>query len=107
MTSKNLREKNYLDEMSSRSAKLAIRYRLKMNNLAYHFKNNKTDLCCPLCSKDRDDMNHLAVCESYRHMDNRLNLRDLYSSETDDVCRATEAIRERMEYRETQLLTKQ
>ena len=100
-------KKNYLDEMSSQSAKLAIRYRLKMNNLAYHFKNNKTDLCCPLCSKDRDDMNHLSVCESYRHMDNRLTLRDLYSSETDDVCRATEAIRERMEYRETQLLTKQ
>ena len=99
-------KKNYLDEMSSQSAKLAIRYRLKMNNLDYHFKNNKTDLCCPLCSKDRDDMNHLAVCESYRHMDNRLKLRDLYSSETDDVCRATEAIRERMEYRETQLLTK-
>ena len=52
-------------------------------------------------------MNHLAVCESYRHMDSRLKLRDLYGSETDDICRATEAIRERMEYRETQLLTKQ
>ena len=67
-------KKNYLDEMSSQSAKLAIRYRLNMNNLAYHFKKNKTDLCCPLCGKDRDDMNHLAVCESYRHMDSRLKL---------------------------------
>ena len=63
--------------MSSQSAKLAIRYRLKMNNLAYYFKNNKTYLCCPLCGKDRDDMNHLAVWESYRHMDSRLKLRDL------------------------------
>ena len=93
--------------MRSQSAKLAIRYRLKMNNLGYHYKNNNTDLCCPLCSKERDDMNHLVACESYGHIDGRLKLSDLYSNETDDTCRATEAVRERMEYRETQLLTKQ
>ena len=100
-------KKSYLDEMRSQSAKLAIRYRLKMNNIGYHYKNNKTDLCCPLCSKERDDMNHLAACESYGYIDGRLKLSDLYSNETTDICRATEAVRERMEYRETQLLTKQ
>ena len=52
-------------------------------------------------------MNHLVACESYGHLDGRLKLSDLYSNETDDTCRATEAVRERMEYRETQLLTKQ
>ena len=75
-----------------------------MNNLGYHYKNNKTD---PLCSKDRDDMNHLAACESYGHINGILKLSDLYSNGTDDICRATETIIERMEYRETQLLTKQ
>ena len=39
--------KNYLDEMRSQSAKLAIRYRLKMNDLGYHYKNSKNYLCCP------------------------------------------------------------
>ena len=84
-----------------------INTNLKMKNLGYRYKNNKTDLCCPLCSKDRDDMNHLAACESYGHINSRLRLSDLYSNGTDDICRATEAIRERMEYRETQLLAKQ
>ena len=100
-------KKSYLDEMGSQSAKLAIRYRLKMNNLGCHYKNNKTDLCCPLCSKERDDMSHMTTCEEYRHISSRLKISDLYSDETDSVGRATEAIRERMEHRETQLLTKQ
>ena len=100
-------EKSYLDEMRSQSAKLAIRYRLKMNNLRCHYKNNKTDLCCPLCSKERDDMSHMTTCEEYRHISSRLKISDLYSDETDSISRATEAIRERMEHRETQLLTKQ
>ena len=100
-------KKNYLDEMKSQSAKLAIKYRLKMNNLAYHYKNNKTDMCCPLCKEGKDDMNHLTTCESYRHINSRLKISDLYSDETDSISRATEAVRERMEHRETQLLTKQ
>ena len=100
-------KKSYLDEMRSQSAKLAIRYRLKMNNLGYHYKNNKTDLCCPLCSEERDDMSHMTTCGEYRHISSRLKISDLYSDETDSISRATEAIRERMEHRETQLLTKQ
>ena len=100
-------KKNYLEEMKSQSAKLAIKYRLKMNNLAYHYKNNKADMCCPLCKEDRDDMSHLTTCEAYRHINSRLKISDLYSDETDSISRATEAIRERMEHRETQLLTKQ
>ena len=99
-------KKNYLEEMKSQSAKLAIKYRLKMNNLAYHYKNNKTDMCCPLC-KDRDGMNHLTTCESYRHINSGLKISDIYSDETDSISRATEEIREGMEHRETRLLTKQ
>ena len=43
--------------MNTQSAVIAIKYKLKMNKLAFHYKN-KTDMCCPLCRKDRDDMNH-------------------------------------------------
>ena len=52
-------------------------------------------------------MNHLVACESYGHINSRLKLSDLYDNETDDIYRATETIREGMEYRATQLLTKQ
>ena len=56
-----------------------------MSNLAHHYKNNKTDLCCPLCKKDRDYMNHLTTRESYRHINSRLKISDLYSDEADDI----------------------
>ena len=52
-------------------------------------------------------MSHMTTCEEYRHISSRLKISDLYSDETDSISRATEAIRERMEHRETQLLTKQ
>ena len=51
-----------------------------------------------MCRKDKDNMHHLTFCDSYRHINSRLRINDLYSDATDDICRATKAIRERTEH---------
>ena len=80
-------------------ARLAIKYRLNMTRLATNYKAANTNMCCPLCKREEDNYEHMTRCSEYGQMDNILKLSDLYSEDVQEVRRATEAIKERMDYR--------
>ena len=92
-------KKEYIDSMESKMARLAFKYRLNMSRLATNYKAANTNMCCPLCKREEDNYEHMAKCSEYRQMDRILRVSDLYSEDVREVRRATEAIKERMDYR--------
>ena len=92
-------KKEYIDSMESKMARLAIKYRLNMSRLATNYKAANTNMCCPLCKREEDNYEHMAKCSEYRQMDKILEVSDLYSEDVREVRSATEAIKERMDYR--------
>ena len=80
-------------------ARLAIKYRLNMTQLATNYKAANTNMRCPLCKREEDNYDHMTKCSEYGQMDKILKVSDLYSEDVREVKRATEAIKERMDYR--------
>ena len=85
-------KKEYIDSLESRMARLAIKYRLNMTQLATNYKVASTNMCCPLCKRGEDNYEHMTKCSEYGQMDKILKLSDLYSEDVQEVKRATEAI---------------
>ena len=98
--------KGYLTELKSEDARVAIKSRLMMLNLATNYKNGRANLDCPLCEEDEDTLGHMTRCKKYSHLDSSFYTDDLFSSETVNILKATIAIKDRMQIR-AQLLTNQ
>ena len=98
--------KEYLTELKSEDARVAIKSRLMMLNLATNYKNGKANLDCPLCEEEEDTLSHMTYCRKYSHLDSSFYTDDLFSSETVNILKATIAIKDRMQIR-AQLLNNQ
>ena len=57
-------KKDYIDELPSRIASLALRYRLKMLGLNAYYRGSDGDVACPLCGYVREDYGHFAECSA-------------------------------------------
>ena len=98
--------KEYLTELKSEDARVAIKSRLMMLILTTNYKNGKANLDCPLCEEDEDTLSHMTRCRKYSHLASSLYTDGLFSSETMNIHKATIAIKDRMQIR-AQLLTNQ
>ena len=92
-------KKDYIDEMPSRIASLALRYRLKMLGLNAYYRGSDGDVACPLCGYVREDYGHFAECSALSGSE-ELKIDDLYSNNTDKFTRAVIIIEERLKQRE-------
>ena len=97
-------KKDYISEMPSRMASLALKYQLKMIGLNAYYKGNDGDVACPLCGCVREDYSHFAVC-SVLSGSEELKI-DLYSNDTDRITRAVIIIEGRLKQRELFLQSK-
>ena len=98
-------KKDYINEMPSRIASLALSYRLKMIGLNAYYRGSDGDVACPLCGCIREDYSHFTEC-SVLSQSEGLKIDDLYSNGTNRITRAEIIIEERLKQRERFLQSK-
>ena len=64
LTYEHLEMQNYLggSEMETREKKFLFQLRSRMIDVKTNFKNNHSDLSCPLCGIKEDDQKHVLEC---------------------------------------------
>ena len=59
----NLKMRTYLKTnlIHENQARLIFKIRTRMLNVKNNFKNNQTNLCCPICQNDEDSQEHMMM----------------------------------------------
>ena len=89
-----------------RLAKFVFSLRSRMLDVKCNYKNNYSNLCCPICKNENDDQEHLLSCEGLRNLFpvNKLpNYDDLYGNNHEEVLGIARILKQQYETRKSVL----
>ena len=89
-----------------RLAKFVFSLRSRMLDVKCNYKNNYSNLCCPICKNEIDDQEHLLSCEGLRNLFpvNKLpNYDDLYGNNHEEVLGIARILKQQYETRKSVL----
>ena len=87
-----------------RLAKFVFSLRSRMLDIKCNYKNNHSDLCCPVCKAENDDQQHLLLCEGLKDFsvaDKLPNYEDLLGNNFEKVIVIARILKKQYEARKS------